>query len=225
MDNEGVGRVRPAPRGRETEEVFGDGPYLVAYEYQLPSDEWEGWVPGHGIERVAREIADRLTERPEARSTVARAIELLNEDALTKGTAIVRQAVWVPDPRSGEVAAVLDTTVLASRRGALTLDRHLSRGHRRKFGWRTRVVEYDATVFDVPAGRVAYERTLLRPFGEREVQAYLFFTVFAPGADEGFCFLLNTIHLELRDGLEEHGRAMAASVQLTLGDAPDRTVR
>ena len=200
--------------------VTGHGPRLTTYEYRLPDDCWQGWVPGSGIEAVSRTIAERLADGSQARGVVRRSVELLNADALTKGSVICRQAVWVPDRSTGEVAAVLDATLLAARRGVLTPERHLARNLRRYFGWTTRIEDYAASTSLVPAGDLTIEQVLLRLFRERQVQGYLYLNVFPVGAVEAFSLILNTVHLDLLQDIARQGRMIAESLQLTLGEVP-----
>lgn len=198
--------------------VTGRGPRLVGYEYGLPDEYWAGWSPQHHADDLAETISHRLSDGPAAQGVVRSSVLRLNSDALSKGSLVVRQGVWVPDRSTGRVVAVLDTMLVAARRGALTPERHLSRSLRREFGWTTQILEQWADVTDVPAGRTTVRSVVLRRRGDPTVQYYLFLDVFPPTAVEGFSFVLNTVHLDLAEAIARQGRVMANSLKLTLGD-------
>ncbi|MCC2315314.1 hypothetical protein [Cellulomonas xiejunii] len=187
---------------------------------KLPGAGWAGWTPGASIRTVAERLGEDLAIGDEARRAVRASIESINSDSRRKGDFILQNAVWVPDPSTGAVAAVLDATVRSTPGGSSAPARYLARNIRRDFGWTTRIVEYVASESRVPAGRMTAEHTIVRPFGERQVQGYLFLRVFPPGAGEAFSLLLNTVHLDLLTELARQGRMMAESLQLTLGHIP-----
>jgi|GEM_PF-899980 len=193
---------------------------LAHVDYTYPDDRWAGWSPGGGIARLALEIAEELAEPGPARATTARAVEIVNADSLRKGGIVAQNAIWVPRRSTGEVAGILDVTIIAAPGGPSAPERHLSRSLRRDFGWTTRILEYAAQTSEVPAGRMTIEQVLLRRFGEREVQAYLFLNVYPPVAQEAASLVLNTVHLDLLGDLARHGRMIAESLRLTLGDIP-----
>jgi len=195
------------------------GGNVVQIDVVLPDEHWAGWTPGVGIGSVAADLAEGVADGDLARHVVRRSVELVNADSLSKGGIVVSNAVWVPDRTSGEVAAVLDTTLIEAPGGAGAPARHLARNLRKDFGWTTRIVEYAADTSQVPAGPMTIEQVLLRRFGE-QVQAYLFLNVFPPGADEAASLVLNTVHLDLVTEVARQGRMIAESLQLTLGDIP-----
>ncbi|UZN04780.1 hypothetical protein [Cellulomonas sp. S1-8] len=195
------------------------GTFLVEFELTSPA-QWMGWTAGSAIEPLARTIAEQLADEGAARAVTARSIEVINADSLRKQGIVAHNAIWVPDRSTGEVAAVLDLTVMPAAGGAAAPERHLTRNLRRAFGWTTRIVEYAAQTSEVPAGRMTIEQVLLRRFGERQVQAYLFLHVFPPGAHEAACLVFNTVHLDLVTEIARQGRMFAESLELTLGDIP-----
>lgn len=197
-----------------------NGRSIVRFELELPDERWAGWTPGSADEDVADELASSLGVGAAAQANVRRSVESIDNDSRKKGDYIVQNAVWVPEPLTGEIAAVLDATVRITPGGDTAPERYLARNRRADFGWATRIVEYAASQSDVPAGRMTVERTLLRPFGGRRVQSYLFLRVFPPGADEAFSLILNTVHLDLVPDLDRQGRMVAESLRLTLGDIP-----
>ena len=205
--------------GRVDEPQVGN--LLVGYHLRYPDDRWAGWEPGSGIGPVARQLARELSDEGEPRVVTARSVELINADSVQKRGIVAHNAVWVPHASTGEVVAILDLTVTsAAGGGAGAPERHLARNIRRDFGWTTRIVEYAADTSQVPAGPMTIEQVLLRRFGERQVQAYLFLNVFPPGADEALSLVLNTVHLDLVTEVARQGRTIADSLQLTLGDIP-----
>lgn len=195
------------------------GRFLVEFEVTSP-ERWMGWTAGSGIGSLAREIAAHLADEGAAQSLTARSVEAINAESLRKVGIVAHNAIWVPDPSTGEVAAILDVTVMPAQGAATAPERHLARSLRRAFGWTTRIVEYAAQTSQVPAGRMTIEQVLLRRFGERQVQGYLFLNVFPPGAQEAASLVFNTVHLDLVTELARQARMIAESLQLTLGDIP-----
>ncbi|ADG74321.1 hypothetical protein Cfla_1423 [Cellulomonas flavigena DSM 20109] len=192
---------------------------LVGFTFVNPEG-WMGWEPGSGIRAVAREIASHLADVGSARDVTARSVELVNADSLGKNGIVAHNAVWVPDRRTGEVAAILDMVVISAPGGETAPEQRLARNLRRSFGWTTRIVEYAADTAHVPAGRMTIEQVLLRRFGERQVQAYLFLNVFPPGAVEAASLVFNTVHLDLVTEVARQGRMIAESLVLELGEIP-----
>lgn len=192
---------------------------LVGFTFSNP-DGWMGWEPGRGISSVAREIAAHLADAGAARDLTARSVELVNADSLAKKGIVAHNAVWVPDRTTGEVAAILDLVVMPAPGGDAAPERRLARNLRRSFGWTTRILEYAAELSRVPAGRLTIEQVLLRRFGERQVQAYLFLNVFPPGAVEAASLVFNTVHLDLVTEVARQGRMIADSLELELGEIP-----
>lgn len=201
-------------------EISGPQEHLVQVDLRLPDDTWAGWLPGGGIGPAAAQLAHQTAASEEARATTRRAIELVNADTLRKGGIVVSNAVWVPDSATGEVAAILDVTLLDAPGGESAPERHLARNLRKDFGWTTRIVDYAASTGQVPAGRMTIEQVLLRRFGERKVQAYLFLNVYPPGACEAASLVFNTVHLDLVTELAGQARIIAETLELTLGDIP-----
>lgn len=195
------------------------GAHLVDFEYKNP-EQWMGWSPGPAVGPIAQELADRLAEGPVARSLTARSVETINADSLRKNGIVAHNAIWVPDRASGEVAAILDLVVVDAAGGESAPEQHLARSVRRAFGWTTKILDYAARVSEVPAGRMTIEQVLLRRFGQREVQAYLFLRVFPRGSIEAVSLVFNTVHLDLVTEVARQGRMIAESLQLTLGDIP-----
>ncbi|UZN04782.1 hypothetical protein [Cellulomonas sp. S1-8] len=187
--------------------------------YSYP-DCWAGWTPGWSFARFAREIAGELAEPGPASEVTARAVGLVNADSLRKRGIVAQNAVWVPDRSTGEVAAILDVTIIVAPGGESAPERHLARNLRKDFGWTTRIVDYAAQTSEVPAGRLTIEQVLLRRFGERQVQGFLFLNVFPPGAAEAASLVFNTVHLDLVTEVARQGRMIAESLELTLGDIP-----
>lgn len=165
-------------------------------------------------------VVERAAYGTEARAVLRRSVEALDADSRRKGDHIFRNAVWVPDPGSGVVAAVLDATVRRAPGGDSAPHLYLSRSVRRDFGWTTRIVDYAASESEVSAGHLTIEQALVRPLGDRTVQAYLILRVFPPQCDEAFSLFLNTVHLDLVDDLALHGRSIADSLELTRGHIP-----
>lgn len=202
------------------EEPPSTGRRLVGYAYPYPSDRWRGWDPGDGMTRVSGEIAETLADIGDARRLAARAIEAVNADSLRKRGIVAHNAVWVPDRTTGEVAAVMDFTIIGTSGGDRAPETHLARNVRKDLGWTTRIVDYAASISEVPAGRMTIEQVLLRRFTERRVQAYLFLNVFPPGACEAASLVFNTVQLDLVPELARQARMIAESLELTLGEIP-----
>ena len=198
----------------------GAGTRLVGHVYRYPDEQWAGWDPGHGIAPVARELAVSLADPGEARALTARSVELINADSLRKKGIIVHNTIWVPDRTTGEVAAIVDFTVIEALGGSEAPERYLARNLRKDFGWRTRILEYAADTTEVSAGRLTIEQVLLRRSGDRQVQSYLFLNVFPPGAVEAASLVFNTVHLDLVTEVARQGRILVESLELDLGDIP-----
>ncbi|UZN04781.1 hypothetical protein [Cellulomonas sp. S1-8] len=186
----------------------------------LPDESWGGWVPAPSVGTVASGLSRELADQGPAREVTRRSIELVNSDSLRKRGIVAANAVWVPVRSTGEVAAILDLTVIQAPGGESAPEQHLARSLRKDFGWTTRIVEYAAQTSEVPAGRLTIEQVLLRRFGERQVQGFLFLNVFPPGAAEAASLVFNTVHLDLVTEVARQGRMIAESLDLTLGDIP-----
>lgn len=193
--------------------------HLMDFEYQNPV-QWMSWAPGSGAGALASQLAEQLADGSSARALTARSVEAVNADSMRKKGIVAHNAVWVPNRSTGEVAAILDLLVVDASGGASAPERHLSRNLRRSFGWATRIVDYAARTSQVPAGRMTIEQMLLRRFGERQVQAYLFLNVYPPGGSEAASLVFNTVHLDLVTEIARQGRMIAESLQLTLGHIP-----
>lgn len=196
------------------------GVHVVYVDLTLPDGTWAGWVPGRGIGAAAAELARRVASGESARAVTRRSIELVNADSLRKGGIVISNAVWVPSSATGDVAGILDVTLLDAPGDSTAPERHLARNLRKDFGWTTRIVDYAASTGQVPAGRMTIEQVLLRRFGERKVQAYLFLNVYPPGACEAASLVFNTVHLDLVTELAGQARIIAETLELTLGDIP-----
>lgn len=195
-------------------------PHVLNIVADMPDGQWGGWVPDRRIGSAAVDLAGGLSEGAEARAAVRRSVELVNADSLRKGAVVLSNVIWVPDRRRGEVAAIGDVTLIKTPGGEEAPARYLARNLRKDFGWTTRLVEYAADTSQVPGGPMTIEQVLLRRFGERQVQAYLFLNVFPPGAEEAVSLVFNTVHLELVTEVARQGRMIAESLQIELGEIP-----
>ena len=195
-------------------------PNVLNMVVDMPDGQWGGWIPDRRIGSAAAELAVGLSDGQEARATVRRSIELINAGSLRKGAIVLSNAIWVPDRGRGEVAAILDVTLIAAPGDDKAPERYLSRNLRKDFGWTTRLMEYAADTAQVPAGPMTIEQVLLRRFRERQVQAYLFLNVFPPGAEEAVSLVFNTVHLDLVTEVARQARVMAESLQIELGEIP-----
>ncbi len=207
-----------------TDAVTGTGPHVVSYGYAFPAG-WGSWTPGHGVDAVAAELATTLADTDDGRALVRRSVPAVNADALRKG-ASMRLAVWVPDRTTGEVVAIMDLGIRGFP-GDATPEAHLARDVGRDLGRRARLMEYAARRATLPAGEATIEQYVLRLRGERQVQGYLMFQVFPPGAGEAVQLVFNTVHLTLLNAVAEQARVIADSLTVTLGEIPGgrRTVR
>ena len=195
-------------------------PHVLNIVAEMPDSHWGGWVPDRRIGSAAADLAVGLSEGPQARAAVRRSVEVINADSLHKGSIVLSNVIWVPDRQRGEVAAIGDVTLIETSGGAEAPARYLARNLRKDFGWTTRLVEYAADTSEVPGGPMTIEQVLLRRFGERRVQAYLFLNVFPPGAEEAVSLVFNTVHLDLVTDIARQGRLMAESLQIELGEIP-----
>ena len=93
------------------------GTRLIAHEYQYPDDHWRGWGPGHDVGRIAREIAEALADPGAGRTLTARSVERINADSLRKKGIVAHNVIWVPDRTTGEVAAIVDFTLIETPGG------------------------------------------------------------------------------------------------------------
>lgn len=204
-----------------TDAVTGAGPNLVDYRMRLPDDSWGSWNPGSGADAVAAGLALRLADGPAAQAVVRRSVITINANALTKGNAVVTEAIWVPDRTTGEVMATMELKVRSFRDGLATPEAYLARDVKKDAGRRARILEYAARTSEVPAGALTIEQFLLRLRRERLVQGYLFLLIFPPDIQEAVWLTFNTPHLALLTTIAEQARIIADSVTVTLGKITD----
>lgn len=186
------------------------------------ADHWAGWNPGTRIERLAREVADQIASTPTGRDEVRRGVEAVNQAALDKGGAVATTAIWVPDRGTGEVRGVLMETLRVFKRPQeASPEAFCARNWRRAYGgWRVRITERSAEIFECEAGRGVLETIVGRLRGERTVQAYSSFFVFPhDGTPEAVQLAFNTVHLDQLVELTVLGRQITNSLEITTGPA------
>ncbi|UZN02689.1 hypothetical protein [Cellulomonas sp. S1-8] len=160
---------------------------------------------------------------PEAVALLHRSVVAVNRAALGKGSNTVGQsALWIPDPGTGEVRGVVEVSVgsYAHPREA-NPEAFVARNWRRDYGgWRVKITERSAEIFECPAGRGVVETIVGRLRGERTVQAYSSFFVFPhDGTPESVQLAFNTVHLDQLVELTVLGRSITDSLEITTGPA------
>jgi len=196
---------------------------IQGWTHAYPDDDhWAGWNPGSGADRVASEIASRIATSDRGRALLRRSVTAVNYAAVAKDGAVGTAAVWVPDRDEGEVRGVLMEMLQGFRHPReATPDTFVARNWRRAYGgWRARITERSAELFECPAGRGVVETIVGRLRGERTVQAYSSFFVFpADGTPEAVQLAFNTVHLDQLVELTVLGRSITNSLQITTGPA------
>ncbi|ADG75874.1 hypothetical protein Cfla_2991 [Cellulomonas flavigena DSM 20109] len=196
---------------------------ILDAEWRYPDEEhWVSWDPGDRIDAVAAELARRVATTPTGAAHLHRSIVAVNRSALTKGNTVGQSALWIPDPGTGEVRGVVEVSVSAfTHPRQATPEAFVARNWRRDYGgWRVRITERAAEVFECQAGRGVVETIVGRLRGERTVQAYSSFFVFPhDGTPEAVQLAFNTVHLDQLVELTTLGRSITDSLEITTGPA------
>ena len=212
----------PEPRAARTHRA-GTPHQVHGWHHLYPDDEhWAGWNPGNGITEHARVIAAQIATTPTAREAVRRGVEAVNDAALAKGRSVGTASIWVPDRTTGEVRGVVMETLHGfPTPEQATPEAFIARSWRRDYGgWRVRITERSAEVFECDAGRGVVETIVGRLRGERTVQAYSSFFVFPhDGTPEAVQLAFNTVHLDQLVELTVLGRSITESLEITTGPA------
>lgn len=213
----------PAETSQPASTTGGTSLQVQGWNHRYPDDEhWAGWNPGSGIDRLAREFADQIATTPTARDQVRRGVEAVNDAALAKGGVVGTASIWVPDRTTGEVRGVVMEMLHGFKRPEdATPEAFIARNWRKDYGgWRVRISERSAELFECDAGRGVLETIVGRRRGERTVQAYSSFFVFPhDGTPEAVQLAFNTIHLDQLVELTVLGRQITNSLDITTGPA------
>ncbi|UZN02691.1 hypothetical protein [Cellulomonas sp. S1-8] len=163
-----------------------------------------------------------MAESDESRALLRRSVAAVNDTAVRKGGAVGTAAVWVPDRGTGEVRGVLMEMLQGfDDPGESNPEGFVARNWRRDYGgWRVKITEHSAEIFECPAGRGVVETIVGRLRGERTIQAYSSFFVFpADGTPESVQLAFNTVHLDQLVELTVLGRSITDSLEITTGPA------
>jgi hypothetical protein len=200
---------------------------VTAYTMGAPVG-WQVWELGQG-EELADLAASKAADGPEAQARVREAV--LGLEAACAGLkSVVVGGLWFPDRSTGVSTAVARLELLTTADGSeAQYDTYLATAQAYRAQRGVKVFDRAVAPVTIDAGPAFVEITVLaerrgglfsRSAEPVPVETHVQYSIFPPGSSNVLQLALVTTQSDLLDALGEAGRAMAASLTLTVEPGP-----